>query len=54
MEGTGSDNLTTVIVDAIKNCRGVERTQLCSRFAFFGAGKPFYASFCCFNSKLLS
>ena len=41
MEGTGSDNLTTVIVDAIKNCGGLERTQLCSRFASFGAGKPF-------------
>jgi hypothetical protein len=54
MEGTGSNNLTTVIVDAIKNCRGVERTQLCSRFASFGAHKPFYASFCCFNNNLLS
>ena len=54
MEGTGSNNLTTMIVDAIKNCGGVECTQLCSRFASFGACKPFYASFCFFNNNLLS
>jgi hypothetical protein len=54
MEGTKFDNLTTVIVDAIKNCGGVEQTQLCSRFASFGAGKPSYASFSGFNGNLLS
>jgi hypothetical protein len=53
MEGTGSDNLTIVIVDAIKNYGGMEQTQLCSRFASFGTGKPSYASFCCFNGNLL-
>ena len=60
MEGTGSNNLTTVIVDAIKNCGGVEHTDLCSRFASFGTYKPFYASFffstvtCCHKFFLAS
>lgn len=38
MDGGGSDNLTGVIVGAVKNCAGIEEVDLATRFASFGAG----------------
>ena len=37
VDGGGSDNLTKVIVDGLKNHAGVAEADLVSRFASFGA-----------------
>jgi hypothetical protein len=46
VEGSGSDNLIKVIVEAAKRTSGVEGSELQSRLASFGAGKiqhpPFF------------
>ena len=39
--GAGSNNLTTVIVHAVKNYGGLDDDNLVGRMASFGAGKPF-------------
>ena len=38
VNGGGSDNLTNVIVGALKNQAGIKEVDLFSRFASFGAG----------------